>query len=326
MLNQKKIKEMRIKKNIIKGLVMLLIVVAGFTSKAQQDPMYTQYMFNTQTINPAYVGTWESIGFMALARQQWGGLEGAPQTYTFTIQAPLKNERVGLGLNLISDKVGLEKRFYMFGDYSYMLPVNKKSSIRLGLKGGFTNYTNDLSAYQTHDKGVTDPSFQGEINNKFMPNIGVGAFLYSKRYYVGFSIPKIVNNKFDNDLDNYSVESEMRHYYLTAGLVFDLGENIKFKPTMLTKATFSAETGAPVELDLTANFLIKEKFWLGAMYRSRDSFGFIVQWIFDEKLRIGYAYDIPTTNLHKVSSGSHEIMVSYELKSLKELVVSPRYF
>jgi type IX secretion system PorP/SprF family membrane protein len=311
---------------ITRNIAILLLIVLGLNTKAQQDPMYTQYMFNTQTINPAYAGSWETLSFMVLARQQWVGMDGAPETYSFSMQAPLKNERIALGLNVISDQLGLEKRFYMFGDYSYMVPITEKSKLRLGLKAGFTNYSNDLSQYSTSPTGIHDPSFHGEIDRKFMPNFGVGAFLSGEKYFVGFSIPKIVNNKFDNDLDNYSVESEMRHYYLTAGLVFDLGENIKFKPTMLTKATFSAETGAPVELDLTANFLIKEKFWLGAMYRSRDSFGFIVQWIFDEKLRIGYAYDIPTTNLHKVSSGSHEIMVSYELKYLKELVVSQRYF
>jgi len=326
MFNLKKLEKMKIKSNIIKGLGILLIVAASLTSNAQQDPMYTQYMFNTQTINPAYAGTWEALSFMVLARQQWVGLDGAPQTYSFSMQAPLKNERVALGLNLISDKVGIEKRFYMFADYSYLVKIKEKTNLRLGLKGGFTTYNNDLNAYQTYDKGLTDPSFQGVINNKFMPNFGVGAFLYNKKYYVGFSIPKIINNKFDNDLDNYSVESEIRHYYLMAGLVFNLGENLKFKPTMLTKATFSSNTGAPVELDLTANFLIKEKIWLGAMYRTGDSFGFIAQWIFNKKLRIGYAYDITTTNLQNHNNGSHEVMVSYELRFLKEKIVSPRYF
>lgn len=314
--------------NIIKGLGILMLVVAGLSSKAQQDPMYTQYMFNTQTINPAYAGTWESFSFMTLARQQWAGLEGAPQTYTFSMQAPLKNERVALGLNLISDKVGLEKRFYMFGDYSYLLPINEGMKLRLGLKGGFTNYSNNLQEYETNapGSGIVDPAFQGEIDTKFSPNFGVGGFLYGKKYYVGFSIPKIINSDFENNFNNFSVTSEMRHYFLIAGLVFDLGENLKFKPTMLTKATFSSETGAPVELDLTASFLIKERFWLGAMYRTGDSFGFIAQWIIDKKLRIGYSYDYTTTNLQNFHSGSHEIMVSYELRFLKEMFASPRYF
>lgn len=316
------------KLNIIKGIGVVIIAVAALTSKAQQDPMYTQYMFNMQTINPAYAGTWESLSFMVLGRQQWTGIDGAPQTYTFSMQAPLKNERVALGFNLISDKVGLEKRFYVFGDYSYLIPVSEKSSLRLGLKGGFTNYSNNLSAYNTNSSGsgIVDPAFQGEIDTKFMPNFGVGAFLYSKKYFVGFAVPKIINNEFENNYNNYSVSSELRHYFLTAGMVFDLGENIKFKPTMLTKASFTSETGSPVQFDLTANFLIKERFWLGAMYRTGDAYGFIAQWIIDKKLRIGYAYDITTTNLGNYQNGSHEIMLSYEIKFIKDAIISPRYF
>jgi type IX secretion system PorP/SprF family membrane protein len=265
---------------------------------------------------------------MVLGRQQWAGLEGAPQTYTFSMQAPLKNERVALGLNLISDIVGLEKRFYMFGDYSYLLPINEGMKLRLGLKGGFTNYTNNLTEYSTNvpGSGIVDPAFQGEIDRKFVPNFGIGAFLYGEKYFVGFSIPKILSHDFENNYNNLSVNAELRHYFLTAGLVFDLGENLKFKPTMLTKATFSSETGAPVELDLTANFLIKERFWLGAMYRTGDSYGFIAQWIIDNKLRIGYSYDITTTNLQNFHSGSHEVMISYEMRFLKEMFASPRYF
>jgi len=319
---------LKIKSNIIQVLVILVIIASGLTSKAQQDPMYTQYMFNTQTINPAYAGTWESFSFMVLGRQQWAGLEGAPQTYTFSMQAPLKNERVALGLNLISDVVGLEKRFYMFGDYSYLLPINEGMKLRLGLKGGFTSYTNNLSEYETNapGSGIVDPSFQGDIDGKLAPNFGIGGFLYGKKYYAGFSIPKILSNDFGNNYNNLSVNAEMRHYFLMAGLIFDLGENVKFKPTMLTKATFSSETGAPVELDLTANFLLKEKFWLGVMYRTGDSFGFIAQFIIDKKLRIGYSYDYTTTNLQNFHSGSHEIMVSYEMRFLKEMFASPRYF
>jgi len=319
---------MKIKLNIIKGLGVLLLTVAGFTASAQQDPMYTQYMFNTQTINPAYAGTWESLSFMVLARQQWSGITGAPETFSFSMQAPLKNERVALGLNLINDKVGLEKRFYLFGDSSSLLPLREKSNLRLGLKGGFTNYTNNLQAYETNapGSGVVDEAFLGEIDRKWMPNFGVGAFLYGQKYFVGLSVPKIIKNDFENNYNNLSITSEIQHYFLTAGLVFDLGENLKFKPTMLTKATFSDETGAPLQVDLTANFLIKERFWLGAMYRTGDSFGFIAQWVIDKKLRIGYSFDYTTSNLRKHENGSHEIMISYELKFLKERFASPRYF
>ncbi len=315
---------MKAKLNIIKGLGILAIVVAALTSNAQQDPMYTQYMFNTQTINPAYAGTWESLGFMALGRHQWTGWDGAPRTYTFTMQAPLKNERVALGLNVINDKLGYEKRFYLFADYSYLVPISEKTNLRFGLKGGFTNYSHDLSAHNILDPG--DPAFSGEITHSFKPNFGVGAFLYSKRAYVGLSIPKIVNSTFDTNTENFTIEGEIRHYFLIAGAVFDLGENVKFKPTALAKASFTSEYGTPLQLDFTGNFLIKEKLWLGAMYRTGDSFGFIAQFLFAEKLRIGYAIDFSTSNLRNYNNGTHEVMISYELRFRKEEVVSPRYF
>lgn len=312
------------KTKIITGLGLLMIVAFAHTSKAQQDPMYTQYMFNTQTINPAYAGTWESIGFMVLGRHQWTGWDGAPETYTFSVQAPLKNEKVALGLNVINDKVGYVKRLYVFGDYSYLVPLGETLDLRLGLKGGFTNYSHNLQAHNILDPN--DPSFAGAIDSKLKPNFGVGAFLSNKKAYVGFSIPRVINSKFENDFENFSLKGQMRHYFLIAGAVFDMGENIKFKPTTLLKASFTSETGTPFQFDLTGNFLIKEKLWLGAMWRSGDSFGFIAQFLFKEKLRVGYAIDFSTNNLKNYNNGTHEIMVSYELRFNKEEVISPRYF
>ena len=194
--------------NVIKVVCVLLIVFSTTTLKAQQDPMYTQYMFNTQVINPAYAGTWESVSFMVLGRQQWTGFDGAPQTYTFSSQIPLRNERTALGLNLISDKLGKEKRFYMFADYSHMVQLNENNILRLGLKGGFTNYSNNLMSYNLTE--YNDPSFQENLN-KTTGNFGVGAFLYNKeRYYVGLSIPKILNHNLDTDA-NVEFSPELRH-------------------------------------------------------------------------------------------------------------------
>jgi type IX secretion system PorP/SprF family membrane protein len=165
--------------------------------------------------------------------------------------------------------------------------------------------------------------FQGDLENKFVPNFGVGFFLKNPRYFVGFSVPKMLHNEITGDNpNNFSLQADIRHYFLEGGMVFDISEDLKFKPTFMTKAT----QGAPVQLDLTANFLLAEKFWLGAMFRTTDAFGFIGQWIFDNDLRIGYAYGFSTSKLQNYNSGSHEIMVSYELRTLKELVVSPRYF
>lgn len=282
--------------------------------------MYTQYMFNTQTINPAYTGTWESMGFMVLAREQWTGFDNAPSTQTFTFQTLGKNEKVGLGLSAIHDKFGLEKRLAIYADYSYLVKLDNELNLRLGLKGGFSDYSNNLYDYTVIDEG--DPMFQGEIDTRFMPNFGVGAFLYKKKYYLGLSVPKILQTNFENNYNNYSTKAEMRHFYLIGGYVFDLSDNLKFKPTVLSKVA----SGTPAQFDFSANFLIADRVWLGAMYRTGDSFGFIAQWLIDKKLRLGYAVDFTTSKLQNYQDGTHEIMISYELRFLKEKFVSPRYF
>lgn len=310
---------MKFKLNISKRLAFILLFLNGIIAQAQQDPIFTQYNFNTQTINPAYAGTWKSLGFLALGRHQWVGMDGAPQTYTFSIQSNTKNDKVGLGLNIISDKIGMEKRLSLFGDYSYGLRVAEKSMLRLGLKFGVSNNRNNLAEYIQYP-GEPDPTLQGEIDSHYMPNFGVGAFLFSENYYVGFSIPKILENTIEDNYNNLT-QPEIRQYYLIAGYVFHLSEYLQFKPTLLTKAT----VGTPVQLDFTANFLLGEKVWLGAMYRTGDAFGVIAQWIFDKKLRIGYGFDFTTSELQSFNSGTHEVMVSYEM-GVKRKWSKPRMF
>lgn len=318
----KAMNRMKFKLNIVRGLGIMILLLAAETTFAQQDPMFTQYNFNTQTINPAYAGTWDNMGFLVLGRHQWVGLGGAPKTYTFSMQSPVKARNVALGLNVVSDKVGLEKRLMVNVDYSYRLMLNEDLFLRLGLKGGVTNYMNNLTEYTGYPGDAPDPMFMGDMDVRFMPNFGIGAFLYSEDYYVGLSVPKIIQNEFRNNYNNYSTWSELRHLFLIAGYVFDLSNDVKFKPTLLTKATM----GAPVELDLTANFLLKDKIWLGAMYRTGDSYGFIAQWIFDNQLRLGYSIDFTTTRLQHYHNGTHEVMVSYELQSLRRRWITPRRF
>jgi type IX secretion system PorP/SprF family membrane protein len=317
------VKKMKAIKKNITGKVFLVIILITMISKivsAQQDPMYTQYMFNTQTINPAYAGTWDAVGFMVLARQQWVGIENAPSTQTFSFQMPLKNEKVGIGLNIVNDKVGFERRFGVFADYSYKIKFEGLTNLRFGLKGGFTNYRNNLSEHILNDPN--DPAFVGEIDHKFLPNVGVGLLLENPNYYVGISVPKLVNSQYEATGNNFAVQGELRHFFLIAGYVYTINDDFKFKPTVLAKATI----GAPLQLDFTANLLLKDKLWLGAMYRTGDSFGFIAQWIFDKKLRVGYAIDFTTSNLRSSHYSTHEIMLSYELKILKQKIISPRYF
>lgn len=297
-------------------LVLLLVVKVSF---GQQDPMYTQYNFNTQTINPAYAGSWESLGFMVLGRYQWVGMDGGPHTYTFSVQSPTRNEKVAWGLNVISDKIGQEQHLSLMSDYSYRLRVGERSYLRLGLKAGLTHYSNPLTSYQQNPDELQE-TFEN-IDSKYLPNFGVGAFLYSQDYYLGLAVPKIMEPDFEKSNTNYSSYSEIRHFYLQGGYVFQLSHDLKFKPTFLAKAI----VGAPIELDLTGNFLMMDKLWLGAMYRTGDSYGFLIQWVIDRRFRLGYSVDFTTTRLQSYNSGSHELMISYEIGSRRKWS-TPRMF
>ena len=308
----------------MKSLAKRLMLAASLTCLAlagfgQQEPMFTQYIFNMQTVNPGYAGSWQTLGFMAVTRHQWVGIEGNPSTQTFSLQTPFRSENVGVGLNIMHDRIGLEKRLMFDIDYSYRIAVSNRSSLRLGIKAGFTNYSNPLGLYTTYP-GASDPNFQGEVTNKFMPNIGAGLFLSSDRYYVGISAPKLVESVFKNQENEVNVLQDYRHYYLIGGVVFDLSRSVKFKPTVFTRVV----VGAPVQYDISANFLFAEKFWLGAMYRSGDAVGVVAQWIYKNKFRVGYATDFTITDLRNYHKGTHEIMLSYEIDWSR--FVSPRYF
>ena len=309
---------MNIKRTIRRAVSVIIILYSSLFAEGQQDPMYTQYIFNMQTMNPAYAGTWQTIGFMALTRLQWVGIDGAPTTQTFSLQTPFKSENVGLGLNIVHDKIGMENRLLFNIDYSYRVNLSDNTSLRFGIKGGFTNYSNPLGLYTTYEKG--DPNFQMDVNNRFMPNVGVGVFLYSNRAYLGLSVPKLVEARFKDTDNNFTTLTELRQIYAAGGMVFDLSNDVKFKPSFIAIAA----EGVPLQYDLSANFLFNEKLWLGAMYRSGDAVGVVVQWIFQNRFRIGYSADFTTTDIRKYQRGVHEIMVSYEIDWHK--FISPRYF
>lgn len=302
------------------GIWILSLLMLGSNAKAQQEPAFTQYMFNTQTINPAYTGTWEAMGFLLLAREQWAGIKGAPSTQNFSFQSPIRQGKVALGLDVVNDNFGLEKRLNVSGNYSFKVQLSENLNLRMGLKLGISHYSNNLSDYDIIEKN--DPRFQGQIEPQIMPNFGVGLFLYHENYYMGLSVPRIIKNEFGNNSNNLSTQAEINHFYLTGGYVFDLSEKLKFKPTFLAKVA----SGAPAQMDISANFLIFDKVWLGSMIRTGDSYGFIAQWIIDKKLRIGYAVDFATTQIRNYQNGSHEVMISYELKLNKEKMLSQRLY
>ncbi len=294
------------------------------TAIGQQLPQFTQYMFNTISINPAYAGSRETLSFVGLHRSQWAGFDGGPQTQTFSVHSPLHNDKIGLGLSFINDRLGYENFSYVYGDFSYTLQVGDNTELALGLKAGFTTF--NLDSNFLNDPTVINDPFFTNIDNRFTTNIGVGGFLHSDRWYLGLSAPRIINNDYNQGNSNNTefVALERVSYYLTGGYVFDVSSNIKFKPAALVKAT----NGAPLSYDISGNFLFNDKLWLGAAYRINESlgaFGAIADFQINKQLRIGYAYEIPNSVIRPYTNGTHEVLLIFEIQKSKR-VKSPRYF
>ena len=301
------------------GICVLMLCASFNRANAQQDPMFTQYMFNTLALNPAYAGSADIFTVMALSRHQWVGLEGAPTTQTFVLHTPLKNQNIGLGFSVIHDKIGPVQQTGFYGDFAYRLKTGKESRLAFGLKFGGNYFTADLSSLQTIDDDPANVNVSGE----FLPNAGFGLYWSSKKFYLGASAPKLLQNEI-GEVNTVSglVGEEERHYYLIGGMVFNLSEDLKFKPSFMARAV----EGAPLSIDVTASFLLREKLWVGVMYRLQDSFGAILQYQISEQLRAGYAYDMTTSRLGEYNSGTHEIMLNYDLRFTKGRTISPRYF
>ncbi|HBX50049.1 MAG TPA: hypothetical protein DEH02_03165 [Bacteroidales bacterium] len=299
-------------------ITMLVTYVSDVFS--QQDPMYTHYMFNTLAVNPAYAGSRGMLNVSGLFRTQWVGLNGAPTTQTAYVHSPFLEKKMGLGLTVVNDKIGPINQTMFFGDYSYTIQTTEKTKLAFGLKAGFNMLKVGLSDVNTNNATTADQAFQQDIKNKIAPNFGFGMYYYSDLWYVGVSTPKLIENKYANNAE--SDAAEKRHFFVIGGYVFNLNESVKFKPAVLGKFT----DGAPVSIDLTTNFLFHEKFWLGAAYRFGDSFSFLIELQVTDQLRVGYSYDYNTSQLKKVNSGSHEIMLSYDFQFSRGKIISPRYF
>lgn len=311
-------------RKFIKFNLIALVLLCTGSSFAQQLPQFTQYMYNTISINPAYAGSRETLSLVGLHRSQWVGIEGGPTTQTFSIHAPMRNERVGLGLSFINDQLGYENFAYIYADFSYTIPVGVETKLAFGIKGGFTHYNLDQELLS--DPSVVQDLYFNDVADRWSPNIGAGVFLHSNRWYVGLSAPRILNTDWNQSVDGQVeyVSFERVSYYLTGGYVFDLSETTKLKPAFMVKAT----NGAPLSYDLTANFLFNEKFWLGAAYRFNESagaFGAIADFQVSKQLRLGYAYEHPISDIRPYSSGTHEVLLMYEFIKSKR-IKSPRYF
>lgn len=307
-------------KTKIIGLITLLLSIASY---GQQDAQYTQYMYNTILVNPAYAGSRQAMSIFALHRTQWVGIEGAPVTNSFSINTPISESKVGLGLSFVNDQIGPSDENNIAIDFSYTIPASEKYKMSFGIKASANLLNVDFTKL---DQYPGDPIFEQNIDNKFSPNIGVGFYLHSDKGYLGLSAPNLIETEhFDGSATSSStshIATEKINYYLIAGYVFDMSPSLKFKPSLQTKYV----QGAPLQVDLSANFMIEEKFVAGLAYRWSAAMSAMVGFQVSDSFFVGYAYDFDTTDLADYNSGSHEIFLRYELFNKFDKIISPRFF
>lgn len=275
-------------------------------------------MYNTINVNPAYAGSRGVMSVFGLYRTQWIGLDGAPKTSSFSLNTPINNSDIGIGVSLVNDKIGPTNENTLSTDISYSIPTSETFKLSFGIKATANLFNLDINKLNPEDQG--DPQFQ-DLNNKFSPNIGAGVYWHSDKAYVGFSIPNFIEtNRYDDN--DVAIFKDKINYYLMAGYVFDLNYYLKFKPAVLTKMV----QGAPLQVDLSGNFMFNEKFVVGLAYRWSASLSAMAGFQVSEGMYIGYAYDRETTKLNNYNSGSHEIFLRFEFFNNYNKMISPRFF
>ena len=293
---------------------LMLTCCSGF---AQQDAQFTQYMYNTININPAYAGSRGVMSIFGLHRTQWVGLDGAPTTNAFSVNTPINNSNLGLGVSLVNDKIGPTSDNTLSADLSYTVPMNEEYKLSFGIKTSGNIFDLDTDKLNPAD---VDPSLQN-FNNEVSVNFGAGVYLHSDKLYLGLSVPNFLQDSKYNDND-IAVFQERMNFYFIGGYVFDLSPSIKFKPAVLTKLV----TGAPLQVDASANFLFFDKLMLGGAYRWDAAASALAGFQITDGLFVGYSYDMETTHLRRFNSGSHEIFLRFELFNKVSKMVSPRFF
>ncbi|MBW3519208.1 type IX secretion system membrane protein PorP/SprF [Flavobacterium sp. NKUCC04_CG] len=306
--------------NKIKGLALgILFLGVVSPSQAQQDPQYTQYMYNTINVNPAYAGSRGVMSVFGMYRTQWVGMDGAPKTANLSVHTPLGDSRLGLGVSFINDRIGAMDENNISADLSYTIDLNRNYKLSFGIKATANLLNVDYSKLNIYDPN--DVMFQENIDSQFSPNIGAGLYLHSDKTYVGLSVPNFLTTDRYDDNDITTMKQKMS-FYLIGGHVFDLSPSLKLKPAFLMKAI----QGAPLQVDVSANFMIQEKFVVGAAYRWDAAFSGLVGFQATDGLFVGYAYDAETTKLSHYNSGSHEIFLRFELFNRFNRITTPRFF
>lgn len=289
-----------------------------YTGFAQQDAQYTQYMYNTININPAYAGSRGVMSIFGLHRTQWVGLDGAPTTNAFSINTPINNSNLGLGVSFVNDKIGPTSDNTISADLSYTIQTSEEFKLSFGIKASGNLFNLDVNRLNPAD--ANDPNLQN-FDNEFSPNFGAGIYLHSDKMYFGLSVPNFLQDSKYND-NEVTVFQERMNFYAIGGYVFDISPSVKFKPAFLTKVV----TGSPLQVDASANFLFFDKLMLGAAYRWDAALSALAGFQVTDGLFIGYSYDRETTQLRNYNSGSHEVFLRFELFNKVSKLVSPRFF
>ncbi|WP_413512174.1 type IX secretion system membrane protein PorP/SprF [Myroides odoratus] len=271
---------------------------------AQQDPMYTQYMYNATVINPAYAASKETMSFFGLYRNQWIGIEGAPKTANIGFTTPLQNSNLGLGVNFVNDHIGALDENSISFDLAYTLELNGQYKLALGVKGTANLLSLSYSKLNIYDQ--TSVYMYEDIKNRFNPNVGAGTYFFSDVAYLGLSVPKVFNTDYYDDIKR-TIVRQKPVFYLIGGYVFDLGQEWLVKPAFLSKIG----KGKP-SLDLTANFLFQEKFTIGTAYRWNASISALTGVQINSEWFIGYTYDFDTSKINPYNAGSHEIFMRFD--------------
>lgn len=308
------------KKTII-GTLIFLFISSGIT--AQQDAMYTQYMFNTSSVNAAYAGTKEALNVILLSRHQWMGFEGAPVTQSLTAHMPVWKKKMGVGFSYVRDEIGPLVVNNIFLDFAYKVKVHEGGLLSMGVKAGIDMRENNLTSLSPDD--ATDPAYYTDVVSNVTPNFGAGLFYYTNKYYLGVSTPKISQTELSTDSNdpNLGREELSRHYFVIAGYVMDINDDWKFKPSGYAKIV----KGAPASFDLSLNFMYQSKIIGGTAYRFGDAISFMTQIRIARQWWFGYAFDWSLTRLRTFNNGTHEIMLTLDTNlPKKDIVKSPRFF
>lgn len=308
------------------ALLMAFLSIGAGTALAQYDAMFTQYMFNEMYINPAYAGSKEAMSVTALHRQQWVNFPGRPITSSFSLHGPLMNNKMGLGISALNEKIGALNRNLIYLSYAYRVKTGKNGTLAFGLMGGIHNQVNKVSSLNASNDGSIDPRLGQNNISLLSPNFGAGIYFSNKTFYTGISIPRMIDDNAilnaDGEITSSSFRASSFHYYYTIGNVFTLNSDLKLKVQALVQAV----QNAPVLINLNANFLIKEMVWLGASYRSTSEISAIVGVQINPQFLVSYSYDYGLNNIQKYSQGSHEIVLSYLFSYKLKKLATPRYF